>query len=87
MRPTGSVISRALRRDAGIITTGSRSRQGYRASDGRIFVDLDSDTERRAATEELVGTLTEAGWQFDALADEGIITVRAVPSGAETRLK
>lgn len=85
--PSGSTVSRALRRDAGIITT-PRDRSGYHVSDGgrqwggvAVSVDVgdvESINLRRAA--ELFDHLTEAGWSVTRADDSSILYVTRVPS-------
>ncbi|ACF34175.1 hypothetical protein SEA_MINDY_8 [Mycobacterium phage Mindy] len=92
--PKASVVSRALRRDAGIITT-PRDRQGYHVSgDGTypagIFVDLsDLDVEfpreNVRAAADLHDHLTAAGWTLGPISSRNptSIYVLKVPTKAE----
>ncbi|OCB43786.1 hypothetical protein A5721_23910 [Mycobacterium vulneris] len=88
--PNGSTVSRALRRDAEIITT-PRSRAGYHVNDGgrewggvSVSVDV-SDIEatnvRKAA--QLFDTLTAAGWNVRLADGSSILYVTGVPSARE----
>ncbi|WRQ08473.1 hypothetical protein JDBV10_00325 [Mycobacterium phage juyeon] len=94
--PKASVVSRALRRDAGIITT-PRDRQGYHVSgDGSypasISVDLtdlpieNPNADVRGAR-DLHEHLTGAGWELEPLdADHPtFVHVLRVPTAKERR--
>lgn len=88
--PNGASVSRALRRDAGIITT-SRGRAGFHISDGGrewggVAVSVDTeDVEaanvRRAA--DLHAYLAAAGWDVTLAPGSSILYVTGVPSARE----
>jgi hypothetical protein len=85
--PNGATVSRALRRDAGIITT-PRTRAGYHVSDGgREYggvtvsvdvADIEATNVRKAA--QLFDTLTAAGWGVTLADGASILYVTRVPS-------
>lgn len=87
--PNGSTVSRALRRDAAIITT-PRGRAGYHVSNGTQWSapsisvdvsDLESVNVRRAA--ELHDHLTACGWELGRSVDATILYATRVPSNRE----
>lgn len=88
--PNGSTVSRALRRDAGIITT-PRDRAGYHVSNGGreyggvsvsvSVADIESINVRRAAA--LHAHLAEAGWDVTLADGASILYVTGVPSARE----
>ncbi|AKY02596.1 hypothetical protein SEA_BRUSACORAM_70 [Mycobacterium phage Brusacoram] len=94
--PSANVVSRALRRDAGIITT-RWDRQGYHVSgDGTypasISVDLtdlpiENPNVNVRGARDLHEHLTEAGWQLAPIAPNHptAVAVLRVPTNAERR--
>ncbi|QGJ92271.1 hypothetical protein SEA_ORIONPAX_8 [Mycobacterium phage OrionPax] len=95
--PKANVVSRALRRDAGIITT-PRNLPGYHISGGGqypvgIFVDL-SDLDVEFPREDVRGAaalhdhLTAAGWVLEPISPDNptSINVLKVPTKAERGL-
>lgn len=88
--PNANVVSRALRRDAGVITM-PRDRLGYHVTGNgdypaHIHVDIDNSpnltNRRRRATEALAETLTAHGWTVEAT-DGDSVNVTRVPSASE----
>lgn len=94
--PSANLVSRALRRDAGIIPV-PRSRFGYHVSGGGDFPVVigvqcshspeqfpDSDVRRAS---DLHGHLSRHGWELDPIDPEWpvAIKVRRVPGAAEAR--
>lgn len=80
--PAAQAVSRALRRDADIITgRGYQVRQGLKGIIGpSIYVDvsgLDETNQRRAT--ELADLLADRGWEVQVAADEAIIRVNRTP--------
>jgi hypothetical protein len=93
--PLASTVTKALRRDAGIIVTPP-TRSGYHVRGDRmipasIFVDLVDEISRAAeakntrAAADLAEHLAALGW--DVTADGERVLVRKVPTAAELRAK
>ena len=87
--PAPQVVSRALRRDAGIITNprGYQVRRGMEGVVGPSISVVVSDVESRnmRAARDLAEHLTEYGWDVRLGDGVGIIYVSKVPSAAEVR--
>lgn len=87
--PTAQTVARALRRDAGIITSphGYEVRQGLRAIAGPtisvVVSDIESANLRKA--EDLAAHLSACGWEVKPYGDIGIIEVTKVPTATERR--
>jgi hypothetical protein len=89
--PAAATVTKALRRDAGIITVQTYDRRGYRVRGAdpyptSIFADMsdlmDSAEDCRAAA-GLAEKLEECGWEIKL--DEARIVVFKVPTIAEIR--
>jgi hypothetical protein len=90
--PTGAVVSRGLRRDAGITSTPT-SRAGYHVRNGgsgwpSISVDCsdlpEAASDRRRAV-ELRDHLAGLGWSIDLADDSTILYVSFVPTASAAR--
>jgi hypothetical protein len=83
-----SVISRALRRDAGIIAVPI-NRAGYHVRAGSIAVSCSDLPESRAdgrRAAELREHLVAIGWDIEPLSDGGaILRVNRVPKASERK--
>ena len=90
--PTASVVSRGLRRDAGIITTPA-TRAGYHVRNGgtgwpTISVDLSDLAEAAAdkrAARDLRDHLAALGWSIDLAEGSTILYVSFVPTASGAR--
>lgn len=85
--PTGSAVARALKRDAGIIST-PRDRRGYHVSNGlgaivgpSISVDLSDLPDARSDVREALALwehLTERGWDVKVADGSSILYVNSI---------
>lgn len=80
--PTAQVVSRALRRDADIITgRGYRVRQGLKGVTGpTISVDVaDAEATNQRRATELADLLASQGWEVQVADDAAVIRVTQTP--------